>query len=176
MYSLDAGQRLPISDANGKPLGDRLLLPTVHVARPAVAFSAQSLGMSHERNLDFAGAIRLLGYDLVQPGSTDPPQLVLYWQGTQERRDLSVGLQLVNAAGSAVWSQIAPPVLGSYPTISWQTGEVVRDPHLLALSGLPRGRYRLLLTVHDGAGALPVTDRGRTAPSGAVEIDSVVIP
>lgn len=176
MYSLDTGQRLPISDANGKPLGERLLLPTVHVARPAVAFSAQSLGLSHERQMDFAGAIRLLGYDLVQPGSTDPPQLVLYWQGTQEGRDLSVGLQLLNSAGGAAWSQTAPPVLGSYPTTFWQTGEVVRDPHPLALGGLPRGTYRLLLRVYEGAGALPVTDRGRADPSGAVEIDSVEIP
>jgi mannosyltransferase len=176
MYSLDSGQRLPASDASGAPLGDRLLLPAVRVARPAAAFSVQSLGLSHQRNLDFAGAIRLLGYDLVQPGSTDPTQLVLYWQGTQEGRDLTVRLQLVNSAGGVAWSQTAPPVLGTYPTSLWQAGEVVRDPHPLALGSLTAGRYRLLLSVYEGAGALPVTDTDGTASSGAVEIDSVVIP
>jgi hypothetical protein len=176
MYSLETGQRLPISDASGKSVGDRLLLPAVHIARSSVAFSAQSLGLLHQRELDFAGAISLLGYDLVQPGSTDPPQLVLYWRGAQERRNLSVSLQLVHSAGGVAWSQSAPPVLGSYPTTLWQAGEVVRDPHPLALSGIPKGTYRLLLSVYEGAGALPVADRGSSVPSGAVEIDSLEIP
>jgi mannosyltransferase len=176
MYGLDTGQRLPIADATGRPLGDRLLLPTVRVARPAVAFSPQSLGMSHAREMDFAGAIRLLGYDLVQPGSTDPPQVVLFWQGVQEGRDLRVGLQLINAAGDVAWSQDGPPVVGSYPTTSWPTGEVVRDPHPLPLGGLPRGTYRLLLTITEGGGTLPVTDRGHMIPAGVAEIDAVVIP
>jgi mannosyltransferase len=176
IYSLDTGQRLPIADANGKPLGNRLLLPTIRVSRPAVAFSARSLGVSHSREMDFAGAIRLLGYDLIQPGSTDPPQLVLFWQAVQEGRDLRVGLQLVNSAGAVAWSQNDPPVMGSYPTASWLAGEVVRDPHPLPLGDLPRGTYRLLLSLNEGMGALPVTDRGHAIPTGVVEIDSVVIP
>lgn len=175
MYSLASGQRLPVLDANGAALGDRLLLPAVRVVRPAAAFSAQSLGLSHQRETDFAGAIRLLGYDLVQPGGSDPPQLVLYWLGTHQGRDLTVRLQLINPSGGLAWSQTAAPVLGAYPTSLWQAGEVVRDPHPLSLGGLPRGEYRLLLSVYDGAAALPVMDAGRAAPSGAVEIDSVVI-
>ncbi len=176
MYRLDNGQRLPVTDAAGKPLGDRLLLPAVTVARPVVPYSAQSLGLSRQRELDFDGVTRLLGYDLIQPGSTDPPQVVLYWQCTQEGRDLSAGLQLVDAVGGVAWSQTSRPVLGSYPTTSWQAGEVIRDPHPLVLGGLPKGSYRLLLNVNEGARALPVTDKGRQLPAGVVEIDSVVIP
>jgi hypothetical protein len=52
----------------------------------------------------------------------------------------------------------------------------VRDPHPLPLGGLPRGTYRLLLTLHQGSGALPVTDRGHAITGGVVEIDAVVIP
>lgn len=176
MYRLDNGQRLPVTDAAGKPLADRLLLPAVTVSRPAVAYSAQSLGFSRQRELNFDGVTRLLGYDLIQPGSSDPPQVVLYWQCAQEGRDLSIGLQLVDAAGGVAWSQASRPVLGSYPTTSWQTSEIIRDPHPLVLRGLPKGSYRLLLSMNKGARALPVTDKGRQLPAGAVEIDSVVIP
>ena len=72
-----------------------------------------------------------------------------------------MGLRLVDAVGREVWASAGRPVLDAYPSTLWQAGEIVRDPHPLAVAGLPSGRYRLMLS----AGQAPWTD-----------LEQVVIP
>ena len=43
-----------------------------------------------------------------------------------------------------------PPLLGDYPTRVWSSGELVVDPHVVALpADLPAGQYRLLVGMYD---------------------------
>lgn len=177
MYSPETGERLPVLDALGRPTGDRVLLGPVRVDRPAAPLTLEALNLSNPLSLDFGGAVRLLGYDLVQPNRPDPPQLVLYWQLESEGADVRPVLQLVAPDGSAIRSQTDAFVLGSYPSTRWTVDEFVRDPHPLELAGLPKGSYRLRLAVEDASRRLVTVSGARRSDSdGFVSLDEVLVP
>lgn len=147
MYHLETGQRLPIRDGAGQPMGDRVLLGPVLVLRPAIPPAPGALGMDKQVELDLAPGLRLLGYSLIPYGGPDPAQAVLFWQARDAlTRSFIFRLRLLDAGGREVWRRDTRPVEGAYPTTDWQPGEVVRDPHRLPL-GLAPGNYRLQLAI-----------------------------
>jgi len=147
MYHLDTGQRLPIHDGTGRLLGDRLLLGPVHIVRPTVPPSPEVLGMDRRMGLSLAPGLRLLGYTLTPYGSSDPPQVTLFWQAEDALTvSFVIHLRLLNAGGEEVWHRTGRPVEGAYPITEWQPDEVVRDQHRLP-PDLTAGNYRLQLAV-----------------------------
>jgi len=96
---------------------------------------------------------RFLGYDLrateAAPGDRVP--VVLYWQSTEVvADDLSVFLHLLNGSGELVWQDDGAAAHGARPTWSWEAGEVIVDPHTLALApGLPEGNYLLVAGLYN---------------------------
>jgi hypothetical protein len=96
---------------------------------------------------------RFLGYDLrstgVAPGERIP--IVLYWQATASgAEDLSVFLHLLNSTGELIWQEDGAAAHGTRPTWSWEAGEVVIDPHTVALpQDLPGGEYHLVAGLYD---------------------------
>ncbi len=55
-----------------------------------------------------------------------------------------------------------PPVNGTFPTTEWQAGDLVRDPHALALpADLPAGSYRLVAGLYDPASGARLSPRWR---------------
>lgn len=89
----------------------------------------------------------LAGFDpaetILYPSSVVP--LTLYWRALRTPpADYSVSLRLLDSAGRVI-AQVDSqhPVLGTYPTSRWVTGEVVADYYELQLPGdLPPGSYR----------------------------------
>ncbi len=64
------------------------------------------------------------------------------------------------------------PVNGLRPTTSWIPGEVIPDPHQLAIpEGTPSGTYQIRVGLYNDAGRLPVVSPGKTE----AEFDSILV-
>lgn len=145
-----------------------VLLGTVRVLRPGSPppVPALDIGSSLVRDL---GPLRLLGYALRTAGPLSPGEAIevdLFWQALRAPgEDLYPRLRLLDAAGVAQAELIEKPVAGTYPTAWWATGELVRDPHALAVpAALPAGRYRLSLSLVRASDDRPVAvGTGRTS-------------
>ena len=93
------------------------------------------------------------GYDLslveVVPGEV--VTLTLYWEARETpAADYQVFVHLLGAGPEPVAQGDGPPLMGDYPTTMWAPGEIVADPHPIALpAGLPPGQYRLLVGMYD---------------------------
>jgi len=77
--------------------------------------------------------------------------LTLYW-GARETvlADYQVFVHLLDAGPGPVAQGDGPPLAGNYPTTMWAPGEIVADPHPVALpASLPPGQYRLLVGMYD---------------------------
>ncbi len=63
------------------------------------------------------------------------------------------------------------PVNGLRPTQTWQPGEIINDPHQLAIpEGTPPGSYQIRVGMYDAAGRLPVVEAGE-----ANVVDSTIL-
>jgi len=103
--------------------------------------------MDRRMGLSLAPGLRLLGYTLMPYGSSDPPQVTLFWQAEDALTvSFVIHLRLLNAGGEEVWHRTGRPVEGAYPITEWQPDEVVRDQHRLP-PDLTAGNYRLQLAV-----------------------------
>jgi hypothetical protein len=157
MYSLDTGERLPVSQ-DGEPLGDRVLLEPIEVLQPEAQPPVEALGMQVRHEVGF-GPVRLLGYNLSKLGFEHLPEepvgagdtlhLTLFWQATGEiDADFTLSLQLQDQAGNVVVSREVKPTGGAYGPRDWEPGEIIRDQQNLRLpADLPSGRYLVLLRV-----------------------------
>jgi len=64
--------------------------------------------------------------------------------------DYQVFVHLLGAGPEPVAQGDGPPLVGDYPTTMWAPGEVIADPHPVAIpADLPPGRYRLLVGMYD---------------------------
>lgn len=119
--------------------------------------SLESLDIQHRVDLDFAGKVRLLGYNL--EGRYRPAgnvHLVLFWQVLDDvEQDYTVFNHLVSADGALAGQKDNAPVDGFYPTSLWRAGAIIRDQYDIALAAdAPVGRYRIetgLYAVESGA-------------------------
>jgi hypothetical protein len=174
---LDAGTytlTLTLADGYGRAVGNPAPLGSLQVeALPRVFVAPQP---SHPLHVVWGDAILLQGYDLQR--SAESLELTLYWQA-QRRMDTSykVFVHLVDVAtGAIVVQDDAVPRHWTYPTICWERGEVVEDTILLSLSGVPPGRYRLVLGLYDQGTAerLPAYSAdGERYPDDAVPLTTV---
>jgi mannosyltransferase len=148
MYRPDNGERLPITDALGRALGDRVLVGPIEVG-PARTEATPPVGQTVDA--DFGGA-RLLGYDLhplgrdaappeVAPG--EPVLLTLHWRADPSvRTDLGPARLLIEGrARSLVVGR------GRHPPERWAPNEYVRDPHRVDTAGLTPGRHPIEIDV-----------------------------
>ncbi len=182
MYGLESGRRLPVTDEQGQPLGDRLLLGPVRIDRGTFFTSKE---VPRPTSLVFDGQLKLLGYRLGRLGqdeetgdfkSDDVLHLTLFWQALKKaNRDLLVGAYLTAANDQIVLRREVGPADGSYPTKMWEAGEIVRDQHRLVLSGLRPGQYRLLLGLIDASSrqVLKATGSPKPLPSGLIELGKI---
>lgn len=97
--------------------------------------------------------ITLLGYDLspakIRPGTA--LTVTLHWQATQPLSlDYTSYVHLVNREGQGLTQSDHRPGGDFYPSHYWQTGEIVRDQHLLTVPpAIPPGEYRLWVGMYD---------------------------
>jgi hypothetical protein len=112
------------------------------------------------------------------PGSVVP--LTIYWQALAvPAHDYSVSLRLFDAEGQEIFKQDSQhPVLGTYPTSQWATGEVVGDYYEIQLPpDLATGAYQwgaiLYRTLPEGGWEnLKVAgSEGEVAVGGKIEVE-----
>ena len=124
-----------------------------------VVFTDRACATDRAVEVTFGGAIKLIGYRLVEGPA---PRVVLCWRALKPTQvDYTV---FVHVPGeSSVIGGDAQPVGGNYPTSAWQPGEVIEDVHLLPAGSamkIPRasiGLYRL-----DTGERLPIDGTGAT--------------
>jgi len=77
--------------------------------------------------------------------------LTLYWEARETpSADYQIFVHVLGAGPDPVAQGDGPPLMGDYPTTMWAPGEIIVDPHLVALpADLPPGRYRLLVGMYD---------------------------
>jgi hypothetical protein len=132
----------------------------VTIARPEKALSGMQPLIQHRLDLAMSPELSLLGFDLTDDTLvlSDDNWIGLYWRAdTDVSNDYVIGLQLLGLDGKEVTYWLGRPVMSSYPTSEWMTGEIVRDPWLLELpEGIPAGDYSLQLTLFDAETQLVV--------------------
>jgi 4-amino-4-deoxy-L-arabinose transferase-like glycosyltransferase len=126
---------LVLDGATGQVVGDPVLLGTRSISGRAHFFDLPD--PQHPLSADFGADIRLLGFDLAEtaPNPGGQIEVVLYWQALEEvERGYKVFVHLYNPAGTAISGQHdSAPGNGAFPTESWLAGEVVADPHVVAI-------------------------------------------
>ncbi len=95
--------------------------------------------------------IRLNGYGLRV--SSDSLELTLYWQAMRSMQDsYKVFVHVIDPATNSVVAQDdSVPRHWTYPTNTWQPGEVVEDTIAIPLSGVASGEYYLFVGLYDAA-------------------------
>ena len=126
---------------------------TVRVVRPLTPPTVESLGIQNLLQESLSGQVKLLGYNLspttFRPGDFLP--LTLFWRAESELdKDYLVLLQL-RAENGTVWTLYQErPASGSYPTVLWEQGEVVREQLDARIPAeVPSGRYTLMAGLAD---------------------------
>jgi len=128
-------------------------LGAVRVGEAKLAPPESAPAVPHPLRVDLADGVSLAGYDLssavAAPG--DVITLTLYWEARETpSADYQVFVHLVGDGPEPLAQGDGPPLLGDYPTTMWAPGEIIADPHPVALpTDLPPGRYRLLVGMYD---------------------------
>ena len=158
-WSPSTGERLSITDAQGRFAGTTVAVRSIAVTRRIRPLDASAVGISHRLNVDLGG-LTLVGFDqwpnALRQG--EPEFLTLYWQADRPALpDRQVTLQMRSDQRLIVLSR-SGPVHGMYPTSQWEKDEFIADR--LALRIPPdtlAGMYTLEVQVDD----LPIQPLGR---------------
>jgi len=166
VYRAADEQGLTVLDENSIPQGTEAVLGVVQVVPPGHQPPVEALAIEHPLSANLADSeegpiLRFLGYSLGE-GPLKPGQvlkLTLFWQALADvSRDYIVFVQLYDDKGKLWANRETAPVDGSYPTASWQAGQLVRDPHdFVVPAAVPDGPYHLAV------GLYRVTDGERLA-------------
>lgn len=107
--------------------------------------------MQHTLNVEFDDTIRLLGYDLREPGEAF--DLTLYWQSmTRTPVSYKVFVHLLDAGEQIRGQQDSLPVSGDWPTTCWFAGEVIVDSYAIPVApDAPPGDYTLAVGLYQEA-------------------------
>ncbi len=119
----------------------------------------------HPASVNFANAIRLVGYNLA-----DTQKLTLYWESLAVvNEDYNLFIHLLDAGGNIIAQADAPPTGNAYPTGWWSPGEIITGPH--PLPDAP-GAVRLRLGLYSLASGerLPIAGSNLPAQDNGVEI------
>jgi 4-amino-4-deoxy-L-arabinose transferase-like glycosyltransferase len=154
---------LPVASEGGS--SREVTLGTVRVVRPETPPPVEALAPAQPLRAGFGDRLRLLGFSVdsdaeFRPG--DAVEMDLFWQAlSAPGEDFLPYLQLLDDGGASVAELTEKPVAGTYPTAWWRAGELVRDPHALAIPAtVPAGRYDLVLSLVRPADRTPVEVKG----------------
>jgi hypothetical protein len=124
-------------------------LPVGRVEVQAVERVFAVPAMEEKSGAVFGTALRLLGYDLET--AEEHVALTLHWKALR-RMDVSskffLHLYDVESGTLAAQTDVIPRGW-SYPTVWWESGEVVSDRVSLSLDGVAAGRYHLAVGVYN---------------------------
>jgi hypothetical protein len=140
-------ESLPVV-VNGLPVGNELTVAHLKIT----PLNPPNYQPEWEVNTTFGQEAILLGYDAPETAvSGTPLPITLYWQALKPgTRDYTVFLHLLNQSGNLVAQVDGPPQQDRYPTSIWDSGEQIKDQHIMNLpADLPPGQYRLVAGLYD---------------------------
>jgi 4-amino-4-deoxy-L-arabinose transferase-like glycosyltransferase len=153
------GERLSITDAQGRFAGTTVAVSPITVTRRTRPLDVSAVGISHRMNADLGG-LTLVGFDQwpAQLRQGEPEFLTLYWQASRiPLPDRQVTLQMRNDQRLIVLSH-SGPVHGTYLTTQWEQDEFIADRLALRVPpDTPAGTFTLEAQVDD----LPVQRLGQ---------------
>jgi len=157
--------------------GQTYELGMIEVVRPLVAAEVQpQVAIERDRG-ELAPGIRLLGYDLPRRDANPGDQLsvALYWQALEDvNRDYLIAVQLTEDTGEVWAEKFDSPVYGTYPTIEWAEGEVLKDWHDVSLpADMPQGEYQVHVRVLEGEQPLGEAALGQLEVRGRARVFSI---
>ena len=173
LYRFDTMERSEAVDSAGGRV-DFPILTQLILDAPAAARQP-----SHPLDANLDNHVRLVGFDAqtenLQPGQEWP--VTLYWhsQGPLDK-DYTVFVHLVDGNGVTVAQGDGPPLQQFYPTSAWVAGEILNDPHSVALpQDIPPGQYRLFVGLYDPVSGyrLPVLDQADNMQDNQVLVTTV---
>lgn len=139
-------------DLQGKSIGDEIPMSSLTIQKDKSSVAASDLQIEQPLFVDMQ-EMRFLGY--VPPPKNiragEALHLGLYWRArTKPNGDYLVVVQLRDQAGRVVFEQATGPANGSYPTTTWDAGEVLLDWHDLSLpADLVPGDYQIVVSLGD---------------------------
>jgi hypothetical protein len=178
MYDSATGSRLPVSDAQGNPLGNSLLLGWVRVGEPDYIPPSPT----YPRNVSIGQSIRLRGYDLpsanARPGET--LNLTLYWECLAPMEtSYTVFMHLLGPDGKMYGQQDSVPWGGRLPTTHWLPSEMIADRYAVPVSpDAPSGEYTFAIGMYDLQTGIRLTATdadGTPLPNNSVPIGQVTV-
>jgi len=136
-----------VEPKTGRALGPAQVIADLEVSALERCFVAPP--MQYTAAITFGQVLALPGYDLHQ--DTDALHLTLHWQALRRpEAAYKFFLHLYDVESEELVAQEDVMPRGwTYPTNWWEAGEVVSDEIRLFLSGVPPGRYRLVVGVYD---------------------------
>jgi hypothetical protein len=177
VYQKDTMSLLPVTDADGKPIGSEVTFGLLRVSTkddkvPETAIKDGAM---------FGTYFALLGYELpivLHPGETETA--VFYWESLQHPdMNYTVFVHLVDDKGNVVSQGDSPPRHGQFPTIIWVKGDIVQDAHTIAIPlSATSGRYSLRVGFYrlDNMTRLPVTDStGQSLDDSQITIQGLIV-
>jgi hypothetical protein len=152
------------------PVGQRDRLP---LAMLTVGQAASPSSPAVQTGVEFGGQIRLLGYDLACNRQTVACSVQLHWQAlTPMARDYTVFVHIVDANGTIVTQDDAPPGDPFFPTTTWLPGAMVEERHLLTgPADAGTGPYTILAGLYDR----PTGDRLQAVSAGGNPLGDAVM-
>ena len=160
IFDPHTGQRLPVTQPNGAPAGNDVVVGPTRIDRPSPVAAPQ-----HPLSLRLGSHVLLDGYDLTKR-SDGSLVLQLHWHADGPvDHDYTVFAHRLDSQGKFLVAADAEPASGAFPTSTWTPAEEVLDTHILpansAGSQIEFGMY-LLATGQ----RLPVADLNSGKPGG----------
>jgi hypothetical protein len=169
----DGKTRMPL--ARG---GDEVLLREITVeARP---HQLTPPNPQVHQDVRFGTVANIVGYDLTQDTAARALQLRLYWRAvTETETAYKVFVHIIPRDGQTPLAQHdSQPANGNLPTTAWVKGEYITDDHLISLTAVPPGDYRVLVGLYDPATGVRVhafAGDGKEFPNDAAELAQVSV-
>ncbi|HEY8476468.1 MAG TPA: phospholipid carrier-dependent glycosyltransferase [Chloroflexota bacterium] len=173
LYALPSMERLPVHDAEGRPMGSTVYLATL-------ALRGATVGATND-GVAFDGSIVLMEHAVETPSVTAGSEVrgsLTYGARRPVHEDYTIFVHLVGSDGKVVAQDDSPPRRGAFPTTFWRPGDRVRHEFVIPLpSDLAPGDYALVTGWYDPrTGQRLTTPRGDSVSLGTVMVESARPP
>ncbi len=142
---------LSVSTMDRQPVSDKLFIGPLRI--PPLAPSQAELGDAHPIRVTFADTFSLVGYylDETEASPGESVSISLFWRSNKaSNKNYTVFLHLLDKSGRVVSQVDAQPHAGTFPTSLWESGQRIRDDHVLYVPpNLPPGEYRIELGLYE---------------------------
>ena len=124
----DKRKRQAVVDAQGNPVGDRVVLAQVRVHK-----TAEPTVLNPKPLARWTNGIQLAAATVTRDAANRPVGVQVQWQATQViQQNYTVFVQLLDANGKLLAQIDQQPQQGQFPTSTWQPGDLLADEYQFA--------------------------------------------